>query len=354
MPLLLVDKNDGDVLNSCTKYLAREFLEARSNFGQYPTGDFRGFISDCWRFPIIDSYSDGTNFEASYAFNEVTFVYAQPRQALPSQVAVVGTFHTLYDPIPLRRVAATPYFTVSIVIPKNQVHTYKYMVDGQPVLDPINPQQVIKENGRAWSRFFTQLCATPISFDRRELALLQRIVDRILPFHTPEGQNFLQRYYDGLDRAGKETQYAHAYRLDEPAGAGNYIDKLLAKEENHHLVDYRVCLRQIDRVLRQRNPYTEPGQVSDELLNQLYDEMAVNTVSGWDYSVYANPAYFIKLLRRHTFTGAFSHPKYGGNSGAAGWAYLSERMRDPQTGQTLFDWPRITEKPLGASPDYHG
>ena len=109
-----------------------------------------------------------------------------------------------------------------------------------------------------------------------------------------------------------------------------------------------------DRVLRQRNPYAEPIQVSDELFNQLYDEMATDNVSGWDYNVYASPAYFIKILRRHTFTGAFSHPKYGGNSGAAGWAYLSERMRDPQTGRTLFDWPRITEKPLGESPDYHG
>src|SRR5438045_4389699 len=99
MPMQLVNKRAEDVLNSCTKYLAREFLEARSNFGQYPTDDFRGFISDCWRFPIIDSYSDGTNFESSYAFNEVTFVYAQPRQALPGSVAVVGSFHPLDEPI---------------------------------------------------------------------------------------------------------------------------------------------------------------------------------------------------------------------------------------------------------------
>src|SRR5438270_6783628 len=179
MPAQIVQKADQDILNSCTKYLAREFLEPRSNFGQFPAGDLRGYISDSWRFPIIDSYSDGTNFEACYAFNEVTFVYTQPRQSAPSQVAVVGTFHSLYDPLPLRRIADTPYFTLSIVVPKNQVHTYKYLVDGQAVLDPINPQQAMADNGQPWSRFFTQLCALPISLDRQELALLQRLVNRI-------------------------------------------------------------------------------------------------------------------------------------------------------------------------------
>lgn len=354
MPAQIVQKPDEDVLNWCAKYLAREFFEPRSNFGQFPTGDLRGYISDSWRFPVVDGYSDGTNFEAGYAFNEVTFVYSQPRQSPPTAVAVFGTFQNLYEPVPLRRVADTPYFSVSLVVPKNQVHTYKYLVDGQPVLDPINPQQTRADNGALWSRFFTQLCALPISFDRYELNLLQRIVNRILPFHTPDGRNFLQRYYEGLDRTSRENQIPRAYRLSEPVGVANYIDKVVAREENHHLVDYQICLRQIDRVLRQRNPYTEPAQVSDELFDQLYTEMANDDVGGWDTGAYASPAYFLKLLRRHTFTGAFSHPKYGGNSGAAGWAYLSERLRDPQTGVTFFDWPRITEKPLGASPDYHG
>jgi hypothetical protein len=222
------------------------------------------------------------------------------------------------------------------------------------VLDPINPQRAVADNGQPWSRFFTQLGAVPISFDRYELALLQRLVGRILPFHTPEGQNFLKRYYEGLDRTSRENQVPRAYRLDEPVGVANYIDKIVSREENHHLVDYRLCLRQIDRVLRQRNPVTEPAQMSDEVFDGLYAEMASDRVSGWDTSAYGSPAYFLKMLRRHTFTGAFSHPKYGGNSGAAGWAYLSERLRDPQTKVTFFDWPRITEKPLGNSSEYHG
>ena len=91
--------------------------------------------------------------------------------------------------------------------------------------------------------------------------------------------------------------------------------------------------------------------------------MAQDTgVQGWDYSRYSSPRYFLQLLRRHTYTGAFSHPKYGGNAGAAGWAYLAHNLADPITGAlasaesqtTAFDWSRALEKPLGRSPEYHG
>jgi hypothetical protein len=87
--------------------------------------------------------------------------------------------------------------------------------------------------------------------------------------------------------------------------------------------------------------------------------MASNNVAGWDYSAYASPQYFLYLLRRHMVTGAFCHPKYGGNAGAAGWAYLSERYsRTPAAPSekpvTLFDWKRSLEPPLGVNKDYVG
>jgi hypothetical protein len=125
------------------------------------------------------------------------------------------------------------------------------------------------------------------------------------------------------------------------------------------LVDYKTCLRIIDRVLRQRNPYTEPSRMSRDYYFDLYNEMASNKVAGWDYSAYSNPQYFLYLLRRHVVTGAFCHPKYGGNAVAAGWAYLEERYtsapaapgRDPVT---LFNWRRSLEVPLGVNKDYLG
>jgi hypothetical protein len=97
--------------------------------------------------------------------------------------------------------------------------------------------------------------------------------------------------------------------------------------------------------------------MSDELYVQLYDQMAANNVPGWDRSRYQDPQYFLYLLRRHAVTGAFSHPHYGGNTGASGWAFLAERY--PLTVQenggspnTLFAWRRAVEAPLGTNPDY--
>ena len=350
MAVQVLAKDDNAILNYCAKYLARDVTEARHNFGRWSDADVRSHVAESWRFPLVDGYSDGVDFEAGYALNEVTFVYPD---AQAQSVAVIGTFANLYEPIPLTRVADTPFFAVTVVVPKGEVHYYKLLVDGRPTLDPINPQQAPLDNGVVWSRFFTQLASEPISLERWELAILKRFTAHILPFETADARNFLSRFYDGLDKVAKSTQYAHAYRLDQSVGVVNFIDKLLAREENHRLIDYRICLRLIDRLLRMRNPYIDPAFMPKEMYVELYEQMADGNVPGWSYGEYGSPRFFLQLLRRHTFTGAFSHPKYGGNAGAAAWAYLEEKYRDDQ-GRTLFDWRRVIEKPLGTSPDYRG
>lgn len=349
----LIEKDDVNILNVCAKYLARTDESARHNFGQFAPGDPRARVCEAWRFPIVDSYSDGADQRASYAFNEVTFVQGLPWTVPATTVGLIGTFANLHEQIPMRRVAGTPYFTQTVKVPKGQVHTYKFIVDGVATTDPINPQRVTLENGREWSRFFTELCSEPVTFERWELAILDRLTAHILPFRTEAGENFLERFYFSADKAAKETQYAHAYRLDQPVGVVNFIDKLLAREESHYLADYRLCLREVDRVLRARNPVAEPWEMPRDRYVELYDEMWSGSVPGWNYARYDNPRHFMQLLRRHTFTGAFSHPKYGGNVGAAGWAYLEERLREPG-GDTAFDWRRITEQPLGSDPVYRG
>jgi hypothetical protein len=47
------------------------------------------------------------------------------------------------------------------------------------------------------------------------------------------------------------------------------------------------------------------------------------------------------------------HPRHGGNSGTAGWAYLETRFRDKDD-KTLFDWRQAMEAPLGRNTDYRG
>lgn len=354
MAVQTVQKEDTYVLNQCAKFIARDNTDPRHNFGQYSPNDLRSRICEPWRFPIVDTHSDGKNFEQSYAFNDVTFVYAASRQAaVPGKVAVVGTFANLYEPIPMRQIPDTPYFTVTLAIPKGEVHTYKFLVDDAAIMDPINPQQAKLDNGQAWSRFFTQLANQPVSFEPWEMSILNRFSNHVLPFETEEGRNFLERFYDTVDKGSKVSQYVHAYRLDQPVGVANFIDKLVAKDENHHLVDYKICLEVIDQLLRFRNPFVEPDFMSKEMYRDLYEEMSTGSVPDWNYQRYNNPRYFLQLFRRHVFTGAFSHPKYGGNIGAAGWAYLEEKYRT-DNGQTLFNWRKIMEKPLGDSADYHG
>jgi len=351
----VIDRGDNYILGNCSKYLARAFSDPRHNYGQFQAGDVRSFIAENWRFSVVDAWADGTNFIPDYALNAVTFVYPVfPGTAMPSAVSVIGTFSNLFDPLPLRQVAGEPFLALSVVLPKGRVYTYQFMVDGMPALDPVNPQRVVLDNGQTWSRFFTDLCTIPITFEDWELTLLDRMTQRILPFQTDPGQNFLRRYYDALTNSQKETQFARAFRLDEPVGVVNFIDKLVARQEIHRLADYKLCLVQIDAVLRSRYPYAEPADMPDQVYDDLYGQMATDNVPGWDTSAYDSPAFFLKILRRHAYEGAFAHPKYGGNVGAAGWAYLEGRFTDPATDATLFNWERIMEKPLGDSSDYRG
>jgi len=336
MPLRIVEKEDQDILNLCTQYLSR-------------VGD-PSASAEAWRFPVIDVFR-GSPFDPNDPDNEVVFIY-KAAPGTTTQVGVLGTFATLYEAIPLKPVRflgeGTGYFGLSVAVPKGQAHIYQYVVDGKLTLDPINPQRVVLENGKTWSRFFTDSYLQPMILELWELKLLYRLTEQILPFRVAEAELFLQQFYNYLDRQDKDA--SKVYRLDDSVGEVNAIDKLLAREERHRLSDYHVCLKQIDTVLRKRKPDMEPSELSKEFFNDLYDEMArdpgkpANRIDGWDYGAYDNPWFFLYILRRHAVTGAFAHPKYAGNVGAAGWAYLSEKY--------VFDWRAALEKPLGTNEDY--
>jgi hypothetical protein len=344
------------VLNHCTRYLARDDGEPRHDFGQFETGDPRAKIADAWRYPVIDSYYDGKSMDASYGFNCVTFVY-DGRVTPASDVSVTGSFTELYDPVALRPVEflgePSGMWSLSVRVPKGQIHTYKLRVDGNWLIDPINPQVVTLDNGKQWSRFFTEGCQIPLTLTRRERELLGRIVAHLLPFRSSENSKFIRQTYESLDRGERERQFPLAYRLDEEVGVVNYIDKVIARAERHNADDYKDCLNIIEGVLRSRYPGRDPVTLPSEAYADLYGEMANDDVTGWDKSRYSSPRYFLLLLRRHAMTGAFVHPRHGGNSGTAGWAYLETRFRDAG-GKSLFDWRQAMEAPLGHNEDYRG
>lgn len=346
MPVRIVEKDDQDILNLCTQYLSRVRDSSAS--------------AEAWRFPVIDVFR-GTPLDPNDPDNEVIFVYKTSPGTTP-QVGVLGTFATLYEAIPLRPVKFlgedTGYFALSVAVPKGQKHLYQYIVDGVLTLDPINPQRDVLENGKTWSRFFTDGYLQPVVLELWEMKLLYRLTEQILPFRTAGAEMFLQQFYNYIDRQDKDS--SKVYRLDESVGEVSAIDNLLAREERHRLEDYRICLKQIDTVLRKRNPDVEPSELSKEVFNDLYDAMArdpgiaANRIDGWDYGAYSNPPFFLNILRRHAVMGAFAHPRYGGNVGAAGWAYLSERYFEVKDVRhsTLFDWQAALEKPLGTNEDY--
>src|SRR5215216_894029 len=134
MVVFLVDKDDQYVLNHCTKFLARDSMEPRHDFGQYAADDPRAGICEAWRFPIVDSHYDSVSVESSYEYNDVTFVHDARGEGVRS-VAVVGTFGDLYAPTPLREVTflgeSTGLRTATVRIRKGQVHSYLFLVDGR-------------------------------------------------------------------------------------------------------------------------------------------------------------------------------------------------------------------------------
>jgi hypothetical protein len=350
----IIENDDQYILNHCTKFLSRSNTDARHNFGQYDPADSRGRICESWRFPIINTYAEAGD-ENNYAYNRVTFIY---RSESPNdQISIIGTFANLHELIPLEPVrfldTPTDYLAVSLRIPKGRAYRYKFIVNGRAVLDPVNPQQIREANGHIWSRFFTHLCTQPLSFETWELSILERLVAHIMPFRTKEGQDFLQFFYNKLDSQQKKQQSMFSYRLDQSIGIVNFIDHLVAREEQHHLIDYKICLNMIAGIVRKRSPRTEPAKASKEIFIELYGEMASGRVADWDTSKYNDPTYFLQMLRRHAYTGAFSHPKYGGNASALGWRYLADRFRDAN-GATLFNWARAMEQPLGTASDYLG
>src|SRR4051812_39138036 len=97
-------KDDQEVLNYCTKYLARFNTDARHNYGPPGSAAPRDRIAEAWRFPLIASYGGGapalTEPGGIAGYNEVTFVYAGADAQSPSSVSVIGPFATLYEPIP--------------------------------------------------------------------------------------------------------------------------------------------------------------------------------------------------------------------------------------------------------------
>ena len=335
---LVLPQDDDHVLDLCAKHLARLNSDLRHSYNGHLAGESRGRFSEGWRFPAIES-------DPGHASNQVTFVWRREMdEARPNAVLLLGTFAPLYQRVPLREIPDSIYWYVTLRIPKQSCHRYLFEVDGRYEQDRVNPQTASDGGGQTWSRFFTEETTTPLFLQDHERSLLGRFVQHILPFRTRAAEEFLRSPGNPLPNS--------VYELDQAVGVVNFIDKTLAREEAHNGPDYRICLREIERLLRLRQPYVEPAEVPKAVFQQLYEEMKGH-VPGWNTALYDNPSHFLRMVRRHVFLGAFSHPRHGGNAMALGWRFLEERFRDRQ-GRSVFDWRKAIEPPLGTNQEYVG
>jgi hypothetical protein len=346
--------NDEQILNYCTKLLARGV----KMFSEDISSDSFNLskISENWRFPIIEPVLDGNGMP--HTVNRVTLIFiAKPGF---NNVRAIGSFIPWYESIELTPVKFegndTAFFACQLLLPVGKSYYYKFVIDGTTITDPVNPQSKILSNGRQWSFFYTDFYNSSEEFEAWEVSLLYRLANQIVPFRSKDAQNFINRFYLSLAKPDKHAM--PIYKLDDSVGEVNFMTNILVKEERHHLSDYKISLSIIDQLLRQRNPTADSWTVSKELINELYDEMASGNVPGWNYTAYNNPTYFLSLIRRHTLTGAFSHPRYGGNIGGAGWNYLHEKYDikndAAQVTGNYFNWQLALEKPIGSNTDYKG
>jgi hypothetical protein len=106
-------KDDQDVLNCCSKYLARFNSDYRHTYGPPGRSAPRDRVAEAWRFPVVGTYGGGATavpLDQANDYNDVTFIYAGADSQSPATVSVIGIFATLYSPISLRRANAASRF----------------------------------------------------------------------------------------------------------------------------------------------------------------------------------------------------------------------------------------------------
>lgn len=352
----VIENTDEYIFDYCAKYISRGPKLFMDNVS--PNSFNLTSISEDWRFPIVLPLSDSNGQTGT--LNQVSFIWFSKPGDTVTKIEVVGNFAPLYKSVALSPVLYENnnigFYCLTVTVPIGKGYYYRFRLNGSDILDPINPQRKTFSNGKQWSFFFTDFFNSSEEFEEWEINLLYRLANQVVPFRSEDAQNFIKRFYLSLARPDKLAM--PIYKLDESVGEVNYITNVLAREERHHLQDYKICIDIIDQLLRKRNPYVDSWMVSEELVNELYTEMAEGIVPGWDYNRYSNPKYFLSLIRRHTITGAFCHPKYGGNVGAAGWNYLKQKypIKDhaAQIVGSHFNWDLAMEKPMGSNEDYLG
>jgi hypothetical protein len=133
MPADVIEKEDDYILNHCAKYLARDNTDERHSFFGLDAGQDRARISDAWRFPVIDA--DDSNAPDASEWNHVTFVYrareTEPRPSVKLLTPLSRVVYSNSSQACRRRL----YLAITLRVSKGQRHRYRFIADGEPMLD---------------------------------------------------------------------------------------------------------------------------------------------------------------------------------------------------------------------------
>ena len=296
--------------------------------------------------PIIDSYpKDSKNF------NQVTFIYLN-KDSDHGEIKLTGDFDSLFKKHQLHPVffnsTPTRFSAITLKLPVKRLFRYQFFVNNIFVTDPLNALFKNLDNKVTWSIFFTDNYKTAIIFEQWEIEILKRLVSYILPFKTDEFKQFVNTH----SKQFNNKTMSLVSQINYDIGTVNFIDKLIARNERHHIDDYKICIKEIKRVLLSLNPFQEPCDMDEYFYEKIYQIMDSNDFNFWDKTLYQKPSYFLKTLRRHIITAAVSHPKYGGNTDALGWKFLDSLLQDSDDTNAGFDWRRSLEPSLGTNNDY--
>ena len=298
-------------------------------------------------FPVIIPF-----FSDKHKYNEVTFIYFldDHNRNNDNTTFIVGNFDHLYMSFQLTPVyfqkEKTKFYAITLKLPVARLFRYRFKKDNIFFNDPLNPFTITTDNGLKWSAFHTENYRAPLCFEEWEQKLLNRFISYILPIHTDEFKTFVKYHSGKFDNETKSL----VSRLDYDLGVTNFIDKLLARHEPHHLIRYKKCLLEMKRLLLNKNKAQEPEHMDDNCYEWLYSAMQTPNSEHWQLKEIKSID-FLKTFRRHIITGALSHPRHGGNTNAIGWKFLESMLSD-EKGDTYFDWRRALEKPLGINQDY--
>ncbi len=305
-------------------------------------------------FPIVDTFLDT---EKNSFFNQVTFVYySEQTNNAQDKIAIflIGNFDSLHTKRKLHQIIfnneLTRFYAITLKLPVKKRYHYQFLIDDSHIIDPLNTLTKQLDNNVIWSEFFTESIKSNIILEEWEAQILRRLISYILPFKTNEFKTFVKNHQGQFSELTKSLISQISYDI----GCVNFIDKLISRDELHHIINYKLCLKEIKRILFALNTFQEPKEMDEYFYQRIYQIMSQNDFTIWNKATYENPSYFIMVLRRHIITAAFSHPKHGGNTDALGWQFLDSLLRNNNHDGAGFDWQQALEKPLGINNDYIG